>query len=164
MLQNILMYYVIYTFKSLYLWEVSFRSSEQWNAAISRQANQICRHVELSPSACVQGSEERRQLIERWRKAHDCDLNHMTIGLVSKLLQGGCVTASACCVLNFIWEHVVQLIVVCINFTFSAWRNLMQWPWIIWAALKVQSRLASVEIDFTMNLWKPCLSHRFSRL
>lgn len=120
MLQNILMYYVIYTFKSLYLWEVSFRSSEQWNAAISRQANQICRHVELSPGACVQGSEERRQLIERWRKAHDCDLNHMTIGLVSKLLQGGCVTASACCVLNFIWEHVVQLIVVCINFTFSA--------------------------------------------
>ncbi|XP_027039257.1 mitochondrial inner membrane protease subunit 1-like isoform X1 [Pocillopora damicornis] len=38
----------------------------------------------------------------------------MTIGLVSKLLQGGCVTASACCVLNFIWEHVVQLIVAII--------------------------------------------------
>ncbi|PFX31637.1 Mitochondrial inner membrane protease subunit 1 [Stylophora pistillata] len=36
----------------------------------------------------------------------------MTTRLVHKLLQGGCVTASACCVLNFIWEHVVELIVL----------------------------------------------------
>jgi len=56
---------------SNYLRKIPFCARKQRNSTFSCQTDQICRHVEFSPCACVKASEERCQLKKRWRTVFD---------------------------------------------------------------------------------------------
>lgn len=102
---------------SNYLRKIPFCARKQRNSTFSCQTDQICRHVEFPPCACVKASEERCQLKQRWRIVlMKCKLrlvkHEMAARLACKLLYGGIVTVSCCCYINCVLEHVVEGTVV----------------------------------------------------